>query len=404
MSETPGLQAPSAPPSRRAALLIKAGSPEALQVTVRRPTGAERVYSDKEASYEARAYIDAPDDDVAPYSPISEPPRWINATPWTEDDGEAAVSFVFSTHTKAAFVTPFDGGGWMPFEMFAENWWTTPPIVPDKACLFTNSLLCFTTFSAPEVRGHYGTSGVARKSHYARQTSGMGFDYDRGDMDIVKAAERLQALNLEALAYTTWSHSAEKPKLRILLPLKRPADVSTEHGRIRWRVRYLAVAALIGGTIDSSCSDVVRYFYGPRKRAHDAPFERRYISGAALDYEEIVTPPVVERPPPPPRDPSAVPTNMRKVAAALKVIPADDYHDWTRVLWAIRREYEGTPQADDARLLAEEWSRTSDKFTEDGFENYWSAEPRDDGPVATLGTVFYLAAQHAPKALLQIPD
>lgn len=64
----------------------------------------------------------------------------------------------------------------------------------------------------------------------------------------------------EQIVWTTWSHTDEqKPKFRVLLPLKRP--VTVDEYAVLWR----EVNALLGGIVDKSTKDASRLMYTPRE-------------------------------------------------------------------------------------------------------------------------------------------
>jgi hypothetical protein len=81
------------------------------------------------------------------------------------------------------------------------------------------------------------------------------------------------------------------------------------------------------------------------------------------------------------------------VKSALAAIPADDYDVWIATLRALRG---GAARAGvDARAIAEEWSRTSDKHDRRAFERKWERGfPRERaGEGRSLGTLYWLAKE-----------
>jgi hypothetical protein len=80
-----------------------------------------------------------------------------------------------------------------------------------------------------------------------------------------------------------------------------------------------------------------------------------------------------------------------RIRSALSVIPAND-----RIIWlTIGVALHWTCWGDLARLLWDEWSRTSGKFDEADQEETWRSFDRGyDGEKVTLGTLFHLAKEH----------
>lgn len=65
-----------------------------------------------------------------------------------------------------------------------------------------------------------------------------------------------------------------------------------------------------------------------------------------------------------------------------------DYDEWRDVLFAVKHEYEGTDEYDEAFCIAEEWSQRSDKHDQRRFEEVWEHAGRTSrlDPI-TLGTL-----------------
>jgi hypothetical protein len=68
----------------------------------------------------------------------------------------------------------------------------------------------------------------------------------------------------EYFAHTTWSHSVEKERWRVVFPLSRPVQAD------EWKAVWLRLNALFGKFGDPSCSNVSRfYFRSAHKPGHD---------------------------------------------------------------------------------------------------------------------------------------
>ena len=329
----------------------------------------------------------------------------ISGPAYEPDQADGLVTYAVSANKKSAGVTPIPL--WVTFPEFVEIW-KDPLIVENKddGVLFTGAL-----FHGEELyRTQYGhrTNRCRRSTKNLRYVTIIGFDYDEGDVDLPTLLERLQQLGLQAFVYTTFSHTTGKPKLRILIPLRRPVDVSNLEQRMRWRLIYEAVALLIGaGAADPSCKDANRLFYPPMHKA-GAPFECAYIDGAPLDADAVkVAPPapsrvnkarpaapdpvarkVVPRTSPRPFVADAEP-RMAEVVAALKCIPACcSRKEWLTVLFALQAEW-----SDDAFDLFEAWSETCpEKFDEQDLSASWDATDPDGG--TTMGSFWWLAQEY----------
>lgn len=110
---------------------------------------------------------------------------------------------------------------------------------------------------------------------------------------------------------------------------------------------------------------------------------------------------LITSPPLPDRVPPAEKTTKRRerwdltaVQSALAAIPADDYADWVTVLRALRG---GAARArlreEEARAIAEEWSRRSAKHTDREFSYKWERGFKKDaaGRGRSLASLFWLA-------------
>ncbi|MEM5461407.1 AAA family ATPase [Paraburkholderia phytofirmans] len=106
--------------------------------------------------------------------------------------------------------------------------------------------------------------------------SGLEGDYDDEQVSIPQAADRLAALGIEALFYSSGSHTRAKPRWRVVVPLSREY-APTE------RKRLMAVlnGALGGVLAGESFVDVQSYYFG---RVDGAEFESRHVRGEFIDY------------------------------------------------------------------------------------------------------------------------
>lgn len=117
--------------------------------------------------------------------------------------------------------------------------------------------------------------GCLRHNANMLAISGVEGDYDGGEVSVDAAADLLAALGIEALFYTSGSHTAAAPRWRVLAPLSR------EH-EPKERARLLAVlnGALGGILAGESFTDSQSYYFG---RIDGADFEARHVAGTCLD-------------------------------------------------------------------------------------------------------------------------
>jgi len=95
-----------------------------------------------------------------------------------------------------------------------------------------------------------------RKNEFVDRVTALTFDLEHlGASDLPSILDRIRHF---ALVYTTFSHTPEKPRIRIVIPLLRPITPD-EHGRL-WR----HLAQLLGPSVDQACKDASRLFFFPR--------------------------------------------------------------------------------------------------------------------------------------------
>jgi hypothetical protein len=312
----------------------------------------------------------------------------IGGPSYEADQADGLVTYALSSNKRAAGVTPIPL--WLSFEEFVDMW--REPLViksKDDGPLFSAAL--FHGEELYRTQDGVGTGRCRRAAMNLRRVTIIGFDYDEGDVDLQATCQRLRGLGLQAFVYTTFSHTPEKPKLRILIPLRRPIEVVDQEQRARWRLGYEAVADMIGaGIADPSCKDPNRLFYPPMHKA-GAPFHCEHIDGLPLDFDSIEVSELVEPAPPaggkaivvggdspvvrPPRAYAGrTHASMSEVVAALQCIPACcSRKEWLTILFALHSEW-----SDDAFEMFEAWSQTCpEKFDEQDLTASWDGADPD---------------------------
>lgn len=211
--------------------------------------------------------------------------------------------------------------------------------------------------------------------------------------------------NYAAIAHTTWSHSPEEPRFRLILQLRNPIAVADFHAV---RDAFLAAHPGLAAIIDTVCKDFARFYYlysYPKERVNSSEF--MVNAGEPVDPKEFL--PLTPLTPPAPSQVSSAmhlsisgiqlirprseatrnilqapesPEEVGKLKAALAKLspdtargsgrfyahdgkPEDDY--WMAALWAI-----ASLQWACGKELARDWSKGSHRYTEKGFEHAWS--------------------------------
>jgi hypothetical protein len=124
--------------------------------------------------------------------------------------------------------------------------------------------------------------GSIRHDDNVIEISGIEGDYDAGRMSISEAAERIRNAGIEALLYTTGSHTQEKPRWRVIAPFGRnyhgtPGELHAT--RAHW---VNVLDAVLGGVLASESLTLSQtYFFGRIKDRPDP--EIIIIDGKPID-------------------------------------------------------------------------------------------------------------------------
>ena len=110
-------------------------------------------------------------------------------------------------------------------------------------------------------------------------------DFDNDGDQITTIDEALGYVDgYEVIYHTSHSHTEEKPKFRLILPLDRPAEPR------EWAAAWHGGLTLCGDdpAIDASCKNLSRSYYLPSKRSDDAPYESGYEPGEKLSVDKLI--------------------------------------------------------------------------------------------------------------------
>lgn len=123
-----------------------------------------------------------------------------------------------------------------------------------------------------------------RDSDNFRERHALTFDYDhvtQAQLDEVFAA--IEMLGYAAFAYTTWSHTPEKPRWRVLLPLSRPVGYDEFQAVSRFTAQRLGGIELPARETHTPA----QFMYLPSVKP-DGEFLRREFSGDPIDVNGLL--------------------------------------------------------------------------------------------------------------------
>jgi hypothetical protein len=119
-----------------------------------------------------------------------------------------------------------------------------------------------------------------RKSANVVEVSCLVLDFDGGDPEAALAAWSDHLVVL----HTTWSHTEEEPRFRLVLPLARPVPLS------RWQAAWLWAADRALGA-DVACKDPARLYFRPARPRPDAPHRAEVRGHELLDVLAVLPEP-----------------------------------------------------------------------------------------------------------------
>lgn len=111
--------------------------------------------------------------------------------------------------------------------------------------------------------------------------------YDVDDID-AEAMARVTPKweQVDAVTYSTWKHTHEAPRMRVVVRLSRPVSNATDG---EFRKVYGAVAFLLGIPADPRASDRCRFYFGPQhKPGANGTVERMRYTGEPLDVDGLL--------------------------------------------------------------------------------------------------------------------
>lgn len=226
-------------------------------------------------------------------------------------------------------------------------------------------------------------------------------------------SENFSLWGVQAAIATSYSHTAQAPCYRVILPLVRPIAAH--------EIRPLALAVAqqyVGNTdcVDRASMDIARLFYLPAyPQSRAIEFFSEIVAGEPLDPDKYLDTPTVTDSAGVPESadidyqdlsslPSEPPTrrhwNQEQVRRLLCLTDADsDYENWFPLLAAIHFEL----GVEDGRSVALEWCKKGSKFQgERDFDARWRSLGQRQGAHLATGALLIKAAY--PDGLPRLDD
>lgn len=225
--------------------------------------------------------------------------------------------------------------------------------------------------------------GSLRHDANLQAVTGVEGDYDAGVIQPADAAALLAMHGLEAIIYTSPSHTPAAPRWRVLAPLSR------DHAPDARRELTARLNGALGGILaPESFTASQTYYIGA---VTGVPYECHHIAGIALDL-------AVNVPPAYPATPTFTGTviartdaDLDELRSALAVLDADDYHEWVAVGQAL------ACLGDQGRALWVEWSSKSAKH-DDADDARWDTFTGDKTGFPAIFAKAQRAGWENPKA------
>ena len=211
--------------------------------------------------------------------------------------------------------------------------------------------------------------------------------------------------------YTTSSHTENSPRIRVLLELSMNVTAKESQAIATWVLKELnqrlpdiafvtnkadiPKGALSRVLVDTSMQDAAHVSYLPcgdftayPLRENPPPPLSFWDIPPEDDTEEEY--PVETRSYPPP--------SGALIESALEYIDPDlPRNDWRDCVFAIR-----STGLQEARQIAEDWSRKGDKFDQSEFDKLWNGPERTEGVRITIATLFHHAKQNGWRDTLPL--
>jgi P4 family phage/plasmid primase-like protien len=163
------------------------------------------------------------------------------------------------------------------FEAFCDNLLAKVPETEDKA---SNGWVCGATFNEVTIEKW---TGAYRDSEYFKARHFISLDYDHiGPDELQRVLGYFQST--AHLAYTTWSHSSDRPRIRVWLPLSRPT------GYDEFQAVSRKVASGPGIELAARESNTpAQYMFRPAVKPFDLPIQVwKNTTGPWIDVDAVL--------------------------------------------------------------------------------------------------------------------
>ena len=118
----------------------------------------------------------------------------------------------------------------------------------------------------------------------ASSTEVLVFDVDSMSPEEIEEVYPVWA-ECSGAIYSTWKHSEENPRLRLLIEVDRPVQ---NVDKALYAAEYRAVAEVLGIKFDEKACDVIRFSFGPQHRDDNADIRyRERLRGSPFPMSEI---------------------------------------------------------------------------------------------------------------------
>lgn len=196
--------------------------------------------------------------------------------------------------------------------------------------------------------------GALRHDANVVGVSGVEADYDAGVVPPETAAMLLRLAGIEAVVYTSPSHTDAAPRWRVLAPL------STEYPPDTRRAFVARLNGALGGILAGESFTLSQTFF--IGRVQGVEYRAIHVAGRPIDQaQEIpVIYPAAMRADGGATLPKRTDANLGELRDALRHIPADDYHEWIAVGQAL------VELGDEGFELWAEWSAKSERHDGEG--------------------------------------
>lgn len=241
--------------------------------------------------------------------------------------------------------------------------------------------------------------GCVRFNDNMTGLDGVEIDYDAGKIAVVEATARLRTARLAGVIYTSPSHTAERPRWRIICPLSATGEPA-ERERLVARLN----GALGGVVAGESYVQSQAFYYGSIRDG--APVEVVVVDGRALELAAELDAGALGKDGKPyrPPEPIAAPAanddaaDWDRIDSALATVLATDADAaetggrdmYLRIGQALHHASGG---AEDGRVRWEAWAKAGAKFNARDFARDWkSFGRRSSARPVTIASLFSLAA------------